>query len=106
MSIRYIPMNTDQRHHRVFYIRFVFRDRRHKTFEYSQENSQLKYLSHGMGQLWIISICANLSMRIISRVSIYSVPSISDSDIWVEISLENTQNFYDGGARCTIEIRH
>jgi hypothetical protein len=31
-------------------------------------------------------------------LTIFSTPPFSDSDIWVENFLENTQKFYDGGA--------
>jgi hypothetical protein len=40
----------------------------------------------------------------LSRSRIFPTPPFSDSDNWVENFLENTQKFYDGGARSTCQI--
>jgi hypothetical protein len=73
----------------------------HKTFEYSQENSQLKYLSPRMGKLKILQVFTYLSLRMLSMSRIFSTQPFSDSDTGFENSLENTQKFYDGGAWLT-----
>jgi hypothetical protein len=76
-----------------------FRPQCHKTFEYSQ----LKYLILIMGMQRIFSIWAYLSLRMFSKLWIFSTSPFQDSDIWVENFLENTQKFYDGGARCNFK---
>jgi hypothetical protein len=40
----------------------------------------------------------------LSRLRIFSTPPFFDSDIRVENFLENTQKFYDGGARLDIYV--
>jgi hypothetical protein len=70
-----------------------------KTFEYIQENSQLKYPSPRMGEQRIFYVCTYLCLRMLSRSRIFPTLPFSDLDIWVENFLENTQKFYDSGAR-------
>jgi hypothetical protein len=52
-----------------------------------------------MGELRILYVCTYLCLRMLSMSRIFSTPPFSDSDIWVENFLENTQKFYDDGAR-------
>jgi hypothetical protein len=54
-----------------------------------------------MGELRTFYVCAYFSLRMLSRLRIFSTSPFSDSDIWVENFLENTctQKFYDGGVR-------
>jgi hypothetical protein len=73
---------------------------RHKTFEYSQGNSQLKYLSYRMVELEISSTLITSSVVSMYKLGKISAPSFTDSDIWLENFLENTQKFYDIGAWC------
>jgi hypothetical protein len=77
----------------------------HKTFEYSQENSQLKYLSMTMMKLKIVSTCMYLGLRLYLGLIIFSAHLFSYPDIWVENFLKNTENFYDGGARGPFSLK-
>jgi hypothetical protein len=77
------------------------RPHRHKTFEYSQGNSQLKYLSQRMVELEISLTLITFSDLDMYRLQKLSAPPFSDSNIWVENFLENTQKFYDIGAWIT-----
>jgi hypothetical protein len=51
-----------------------------------------------MGELKIFQVWTFSSLRMLSMSRIFPAPPFSDSDIWVENFLENTQKFYDGGA--------
>jgi hypothetical protein len=68
----------------------------HKTFEYSQENSQLKYLSLTIGKLKIFSALRTGSDLSIYRLSIFSTPPFSDSESW-EFSLEYSKVLWRQG---------
>jgi hypothetical protein len=73
---------------------------RHKTFEHSQGNSQLKYLRKRMVELEISSTLITFLDVSMHRLRKFSAAAFSDSDIWVENFLKNTQKFYDIGAWC------
>jgi hypothetical protein len=75
------------------------RPHHHKTFEYSQGNSQLKYLCQRMVDLEISSTFITFSNRSMCRLKKFLAPPVSDSDMRVENFLENAQKFYDIGAR-------
>jgi hypothetical protein len=69
-----------------------------KIFEYSQGNSEVKYLSQRIVELRISSnyiVFSDLSMY---RLRKLSVPPFSSSNIWVENFLAKPQKFYDIGA--------
>jgi hypothetical protein len=68
-------------------------------FENSQANSQLRYSSLTTGKQRIFSVCLYFSLRLFSRLWIFFASPFIDSNISVENLLENTQKFYDGGAR-------
>ena len=69
---------------------------RHKTFwVFSRKCSTQISKSKNKGAEFFFTY---FSLRMLSMSRIFSTPPFSDSDIWVENFLENTQKFYDGGA--------
>jgi hypothetical protein len=53
----------------------------HETIEYSEANSQLRYLSLRRRELRIFSVCIYLSLRMFSKLWMFSASPFSNSDI-------------------------